>query len=108
MVISSEREVEQSQNAPSVNPVVRLWQATGMLCCVLLVLLAMAPYNTGEFPFFLTSGMLYNRVGYALVGIVLVEALLPPREAHKLRVEWWGGAATGLLLAFLLFFKITY
>ena len=87
----------------------RMQQVPGMLACLLLVILAMAPYNTGEFPFFLTTGMLYNRIGYALVAIVFVEALVPPGEGrNKGREEWWGGAATGFLLAFLLFLKITY
>lgn len=86
----------------------RLPQVPAALLCVLIVLMAMAPFNTGEFPLFLTSGMLYNRIGYALIGVILVEALVSPAPHLARKGDLLGGAATGFILAFLLLMKITY
>ncbi len=87
----------------------RLPRYTAVILSTAIVLLALAPYNTGEFPFLLTFGMMYNRMGYALLGVLLIESTKgPERSGNQNREEWVGGALTGLICAILLFLKITY
>lgn len=67
------------------------------------------PFNIGEPPWMLTYGMMYNRIGYALLGLILIEAMAAAKPGTgRMRSEMLGGAATGFMCSFLLFLKITY
>src|SRR5205085_1346459 len=49
----------------------------------------------------------YNRYGYALIGLLLVESVASCDLLAR-RDERWGGVSTGAILAILLFLKISY
>ncbi|HXK05054.1 MAG TPA: hypothetical protein VMS37_21810 [Verrucomicrobiae bacterium] len=70
-----------------------------ILLCLLLVLVAINPSSVGEPPIN-TSCMAYNRYGYVLVALLLLESIDPTGRA--------AGASTGAILALLLFLKISY
>ena len=84
----------------------RLGHLPAMLFCVMVVLLSINPSSVGEPPI-RTSCMAYNRYGYALVTLLLVEGVAG-RDAERRRTEFWGGVSTGAILALLLFLKISY
>jgi hypothetical protein len=87
----------------------RLPGIAGVSLATVLVLLTLAPYNIGEPPWMLTYGMIYNRIGYALLGLILVEAMATARPGRtRIRNELVGGALTGFVCSFLFFLKITY
>jgi hypothetical protein len=57
-------------------------------------------------PEYLTAGMFYNRWGYALLWLLLIETL-SPRVSNRW-VEFWGGLSTGVIIGLLLFLKVNY
>jgi hypothetical protein len=85
----------------------RLEKPAGFLLALSGAAMVVAPHTLGGSPFNLTYAGLYNRLGYALVIIVLVEAvgcpLLPRRKA-----DLWGGISTGVAASLSLFLKPTY
>jgi len=87
----------------------RLPRVPAVALSTVIVLLALAPYNVGEFPFLQTYAMIYNRIGYSLLGVMLIEATqaAPPGPSSE-RNELIGGMLTGFICSFLLFLKITY
>lgn len=84
----------------------RMGHLPAILLCLTVVLLAINPASVGEPPPN-TSCMAYNRYGYALVALLLVEAVASPDSAGR-RAEFQGGVSTGAILALLLFLKISY
>ena len=84
----------------------RLGHLPAILMCLTVVLLAINPSSVGEPPPS-TSCMAYNRYGYALVSLLLVEGVARLDSAGR-RQELWGGISTGVILALLLFLKISY
>ncbi len=73
-----------------------------LLSAVLLTLIAVAPFPIGWPPNTLSHAMLYNRFGYALVGLVVLECFRPG-EVSRI-----SGFSTGLIAAALLFLKPSY
>ena len=84
----------------------RLGHLPAILLCLTVVLLSINPSSVGEPPPN-TSCMAYNRYGYALAALLLVEAVAKPGVAGG-RTELRGGVSTGVVLALLLFLKISY
>jgi hypothetical protein len=84
----------------------RLGHLSVILMCLTVVLLSLNPASVGEPPPN-TSCMPYNRYGYALAALLLVEALAKVKRAGKAD-ELWGGISTGVIVAALLFLKISY
>jgi hypothetical protein len=84
----------------------RLGHLPAILLCLMVVLLSIDPSSVGE-PFPRTSCMPYNRYGYALVALLLVDAVAKPDPSRR-HAELWGGVSTGAILALLLFLKISY
>lgn len=76
------------------------------LLCLAVVSVAVSPSELGEPPL-LVGGMTYNRHGYAILAILLVEVLAGGAAELK-RNSFLGGLSTGAALAILLFLKITY
>ncbi len=74
-----------------------------------LAALVSAPYPLGM-PFFTSShAMVYNRYGYALLGIIPLENIAGvhgPKDAQ--REGWIGGISTGAALGLTLFLKASY
>ena len=67
------------------------------------VLTATCPTPLGFDPRYLSCAMIYNRQGYALLGIILVECAFA-RERNR----FWGGFSSGLALALLVFLKLNF
>lgn len=87
----------------------RLAGVPAVLFCVFVVLLSLAPYEIGESPSSLAPSTTYNRYSYALLALIVLEALCPPRsEANRKREELVGGISTGMALAITLFLKISF
>ncbi len=76
------------------------------LLCVAVVLLAISTSQLGDPPG-MVAGMTYNRQGYAILAVILLETLAGRTAALK-RNDFPGGLSTGSALAILLFLKITY
>jgi hypothetical protein len=75
-----------------------LWSA-----CVFIVLLAGAPFSLGTHPWQSTFAMTYNRYGFALASLVLLESFLPADDA-----AFWGAFSSGVACALALFMKVSY
>ncbi len=73
-----------------------------------VALLAGAPFALGDSPFATSYGMVYNRYGYALLAVVILEAFQPP-VAGSGRVRKIGEPIlTGAALSLMLFLKANY
>ncbi len=77
------------------------------LMCVTVAFVSVAPFAPGYFVFKMGSGTTYNRFGYALISLLLLEAVCGPKGMRP-RSDFWGGVSTGLILVTTLFLKITY
>ncbi|MBZ5610854.1 MAG: hypothetical protein LAP38_21535 [Acidobacteriia bacterium] len=73
-----------------------------ILSAALLMLIAVAPFPIGWPPNTLSHAMLYNRYGYALVGLVVLECFRPGGQSKL------GGISTGIISVALLFLKPSY
>ncbi len=79
--------------------------ATGLFTALLI----MAPFALGDGPVNFSLAMTYNRYGYALFGVALVEVasdLLP--QSTTRRHKTIGSLSTGVVLGLLVFLKISY
>jgi hypothetical protein len=77
------------------------------LISVLLTLIAVAPYPLGWLPNKFSHAMVYNRYGYALLGVVVLELFQRPLLSDRRKFSW-GGLSTGIISAALLFLKPSY
>jgi hypothetical protein len=77
------------------------------LISLLLTLIAVAPFPLGWFPNTFSHAMVYNRYGYALLGIVLVESFQKAQRDAGAR-RFLGSLSTGVISAALLFLKPSY
>jgi hypothetical protein len=83
----------------------RLVSSPRILLSFILAALVTAPYVLGGSPFTSSHAMVYNRYGYALVGLVLMETMKAPRFRGG---ELAGGISTGAALGLALFLKASY
>jgi len=79
----------------------RMAAIPAVLTSVALTLIAVAPFPVGLSPNSLSQAMLYNRYGYALLGLVVLESFQGSRG-------YWGGFLTGVISITLLFLKPSY
>jgi hypothetical protein len=86
----------------------RLGSAARILFGLYLALLVTAPYPLGKYPLWTSHAMVYNRYGYALLGLVLVECMRRPEGRGEDDGEFWGGISTGAALGLALFLKVSY
>ncbi|MBU5636419.1 hypothetical protein KOM00_06690 [Geomonas sp. Red69] len=79
------------------------------LVCLYLALLVVSPYSLGWGPLNSSHAMFYNRYGYALLGVLMIEAL-PWGDGllRGSRAELLGGVSTGAVAAFALFLKANF
>jgi hypothetical protein len=74
-----------------------------------LAALVAAPYPLGESPFVPSHAMTYNRYGYALIAVILLECVALARGAEDGSDQGWlGGLSTGVALSLALFLKASY
>ncbi|MDQ2712903.1 MAG: hypothetical protein M3Y24_11870 [Acidobacteriota bacterium] len=85
----------------------RLADVSLALMCISVVLMVVAPFALGFSPMKPGPAMIYNRQGYALLALVLLEAFSETRRRSR-QEEFWGGFSTGAALSILFFLKITY
>jgi hypothetical protein len=74
----------------------------------LIALLVAAPFALGDPPLSTSHGMVYNRYGYALLAIIMIECFQPGVEGKSSRRTWIEPVLTGCAASLLLFLKITY
>ncbi|HEX7361138.1 MAG TPA: hypothetical protein VF283_11675 [Bryobacteraceae bacterium] len=75
------------------------------LFCIAIAFVATAPSALGFSPLRTAPGMTYNRYAYALLALLLLEAI-GWRDLSN-RARFWGGISTGAVIAILLFLKIS-
>jgi hypothetical protein len=73
------------------------------LTSLILTLIAVAPYPLGWLPNTFSHAMIYNRYGYALLGVVVLESFQPSTKRTMVLP-----ALTGIISAALLFLKPSY
>jgi hypothetical protein len=85
----------------------KVWSA--LLALTFLVSFWLAPFPLGE-PYYMTGyAMQYNRLGYVLASLILLELYLPGAEySRKQHPIDWGGLSTGIAAGLLCFLKINY
>ena len=86
----------------------RLAQAPRALLALYAAILACSPHPVGLWPMILSPAMTYNRYGYALLVLVLMECFQRPDTPTSSAEEWLGGLSTGAALALALFLKASY
>jgi hypothetical protein len=87
----------------------RLTSSVRLVLSFFLATLVAAPFSLGNPPFFSSHAMLYNRYGYALLGLILLECFCPPHQpTGSQRGEWIGGISTGAVLSILFFLKVSF
>src|SRR5579871_4880886 len=97
-----------------------LWRVVFSL---FLAALVVAPYPLGNSPLLSSAAMVYNRYGYALLGLILLECLEPGRDRElpgvpnpssrrlgrgRVAEDFCGGLSTGAVLSLALFLKVSY
>jgi hypothetical protein len=85
----------------------RMRNVATVLVCIVIVLMAIVPNTIGSSPQGVTPATTYNRCGYALVALLMIEAMAS-RQAGRKRDEFLGGISTGVVLGILLFLKISF
>ena len=83
----------------------RIAAVPATLAAAALALIAVAPFPIGLSPNLLSQAMLYNRYGYALAGLVALEAFLAPPDR---RSAMSGGFLSGAIIVALVFLKPSY
>jgi hypothetical protein len=83
----------------------RLTPVAAVLLALYAALLACAPYPLGESPLMSSPAMQYNRYGYALLVLVMLECFMPLRGAQRATEGYGGGFSTGAAAAIALFLK---
>jgi hypothetical protein len=74
-----------------------------------LAALVAAPYPLGITPLWPSHAMAYNRYGYALLGLILLECLSRVHDSQESsEAGWTGGFSTGVALSLALFLKASY
>lgn len=74
-----------------------------LLVTAWLILTATLPTPLGSSPESLSCAMIYNRHGYALLGILLVECAFVSE-----RSRFWGGVSSGIAVALMAFLKLNF
>jgi hypothetical protein len=86
----------------------RLSPIAAVLMTSILVLLTIAPFDVGDHPTMTSPAMVYNRYGFALVALVIIEAVCDRKPAATKISEFLGGLSTGVIVTLLLFIKVSY
>lgn len=81
----------------------RLPSTFALLVTIWLVFTASSPTPLGFDPRYLSCAMIYNRQGYALLGIILVEC-----ASAREKPQFWGGFSSGAALILLGILKLNF
>ena len=85
----------------------RMRQPFSVLYCVALTVITISPFSIGEFFTVGTQAVFYNRMGYALLGIILAECACPSGDERPWGSEFRGGLLIGSIIGFAFFLKFT-
>lgn len=85
----------------------RFTDASLVLLCLAMTLFTAAPSSIGWLVLKIGPATTYNRLGYALIVLILIEAVSVNQRVGP-RNEFVGGLSSGCVLGTLLFLKITY
>jgi hypothetical protein len=80
----------------------RFRPAATIAVCGMIALLAGAPFALTSSPFTQSMAMFYNRFGYVLLALIILEGFQPRQFAYL------GGLSTGIAIGLLLFLKISF
>ena len=87
----------------------RLTPPIRLILSFFLAVLVAAPYALGTSPILSSHAMVYNRYGYALLGLIVLESFRSSSgDGRDTRAEWIGGISTGIALSLTLFLKASY
>ncbi len=86
----------------------RLEHIPQILISLYLVGLVVAPYPLGWGVFHTSYAMVYNRYGYALLGLIMLESFETIGGQRREKEERIGGFSSGVAAGLALFLKITY
>lgn len=86
----------------------RLAPAFRLILVIYLTLLVTAPYPLGVWPLLSSHAMLYNRYGYALLGLLLVECLQNKGGEEQDTGTMPGSISTGAIVAITFFLKANF
>ena len=86
----------------------RLEPIPRILISLYLIGLVVAPYPLGWGVFHTSYAMVYNRYGYALLGLIMLESFETVGGQKQETEEWIGGFSSGVAAGLALFLKITY
>src|SRR6266404_143581 len=87
----------------------RLTPRIRIFLSLFLTALVAAPYALGTSPFLSSHAMVYNRYGYALVGLIVLETIGSSEGTGRdTRQELQGGVSTGIALILALFLKASF
>jgi hypothetical protein len=86
----------------------RLEPIPRILISLYLIGLVVAPYPLGWGVFHTSYAMVYNRYGYALLGLIMLESFETVGGQRREKEEWIGGFSSGVAACLALFLKITY
>jgi hypothetical protein len=81
----------------------RMPAIAALLVTAWLILTATSPTPLGALPVVMSPAMIYNRHGYALLGLVLVECAFASE-----RSRFWGGVSSGIALVLMAFLKLNF
>jgi hypothetical protein len=86
----------------------RMEGAPRLLVCFGMVGLVVAPFSIGKSPFLSSHAMFYNRYGYALLGLIMLEGFQSAKDSGRDKEDLLGGFSSGAAIALLLFLKASY
>ena len=87
----------------------RLFSSWRILLSLFLAAMACSPYALGFSPLLSSHAMVYNRYGYALLGLVMLECFEEARDSSdNCYKDWIGGVSTGAVLSLTLFLKANF
>ncbi len=86
----------------------RLASFPRIILSLFLAALVAAPYSLGNLFLLSSHAMVYNRYGFALLGLALTECFAEPRPRDSHADGWIGGISTGAALSLMLFLKASY
>ena len=87
----------------------RLEPGPRLLLTLFVAALIAAPYSLGNSPFLSSHAMLYNRYGFTLTGLIVIEAMTVSQGVVTGKSQGWlAGISTGVALGLGLFLKASY
>jgi hypothetical protein len=86
----------------------RLEPTPHILMSLYLVGLVTAPYPLGRLFLYSSHAMVYNRYGFALLGLVMLESFHAVEGRGREKEEWIGALSSGIAAGLALFLKFTY